>query len=156
MRVKEKQTAATGLEDHLGYWLRFVSNHVSQAFARKVQEQGVTVAEWVVLRALFDVAEVNAGGLVERVGLTKGAVSKLVERLVNKGLVNCVADEQDRRVQWLKLTSAGRKLVPVLAALADQNDEEFFGHLSAKQREELAGALQEIVWRHGLKDLPVD
>ncbi|HEY1173847.1 MAG TPA: MarR family transcriptional regulator [Verrucomicrobiae bacterium] len=154
--MRDKQTATSGLEGHLGYWLRFVSNHVSQAFARKVQEQGVTVAEWVVLRALFDVTEINASGLVERVGLTKGAVSKLVERLVNKGLMNSMTDEQDRRVQRLKLTSAGRKLVPVLAALADKNDEEFFGHLNIMQRKEVTGVLQEIVRRHGLKDVPVD
>ena len=42
------------LESHLGYWLRYVSNHVSHAFALKVAARGVTVAEWVVLRELYD------------------------------------------------------------------------------------------------------
>ncbi|HYD07668.1 MAG TPA: MarR family transcriptional regulator, partial [Reyranella sp.] len=31
------------LSDHLGFWLRLVSNHVSQAFAAKVASRGVTV-----------------------------------------------------------------------------------------------------------------
>ena len=44
------------LETHLGYWLRFVSNHVSHAFSLKLQARDVTVAEWVVLRELFDPA----------------------------------------------------------------------------------------------------
>ena len=35
------------LENHTGFWLRFVSNHVSHGFARKVAGSGVTVAEWV-------------------------------------------------------------------------------------------------------------
>ncbi len=35
------------LHDHLGYWLRTVSNAVSQSFARKVEGEGVTVAERV-------------------------------------------------------------------------------------------------------------
>jgi DNA-binding MarR family transcriptional regulator len=151
-----KLQTASELEAHLGYWMRFVSNHVSHAFALKVQGKGVTVAEWVVLRALFDVEEVNASGLAEQVGLTRGAVSKLVERLVVKRLVSCVVDESDRRYQKLKLTGAGRKLVPVLAALADENDREFFGHLEAKQREEMVGVLKEIVRRQGLKGVPVE
>ena len=40
------------LTDHLGYWLRQVSNHVSQGFARKLAAQDVTVAEWAVMRVL--------------------------------------------------------------------------------------------------------
>jgi hypothetical protein len=42
------------LSDHLGYWLRLVSIHVSITFARKLAAEEVTVAEWLVLRVLFD------------------------------------------------------------------------------------------------------
>ncbi len=42
------------LSAHLGYWLRFVSNHVSYAFARKLANKDVTAAEWVVLHELYD------------------------------------------------------------------------------------------------------
>ena len=69
------------LEDHLGYWLRFVSNHVSQAFTRKVENRGVTVAEWVLLRALFDTGEANPSQLADILGMTRGTVSKLVDQL---------------------------------------------------------------------------
>ena len=41
------------LTDHLGFWLRYVSNHVSHAFAVKLAGKDVTAAEWVVLRALY-------------------------------------------------------------------------------------------------------
>ena len=36
---------ASDLTSHLGYWLRHVSNHVSHAFARKLESRDVTVAE---------------------------------------------------------------------------------------------------------------
>ena len=42
------------LAAHTGYWLRMVSNAVSQDFARKLADQGVTVAEWAVMRVLYD------------------------------------------------------------------------------------------------------
>ena len=50
----QTQSHVSNLQDHTGYWLRFVSNHVSQAFARAIEARGVSVAEWVVLRILFE------------------------------------------------------------------------------------------------------
>ena len=47
-------TKTSSLEDHLGYWLRLLSNEVSARFAGKLESYGVTVAQWVVLRILFD------------------------------------------------------------------------------------------------------
>jgi len=142
------------LTSHLGYWLRHVSNHVSQAFARKVEQEGVTVAEWVVLRELFDQAEVAPTRLAERLGLTRGAISKLAERLLSKGLILRRDDEADARAQLLALSNAGRDLVPRLSALADQNDAEFFDHLTQTERETVDRVLRDIVERRGLKIIP--
>jgi DNA-binding MarR family transcriptional regulator len=151
-----RRPSISSLESHLGYWLRFVSNHVSHAFQAKVEARGVTVAEWVIMRALFDSPGARPSALAEEVGLTRGAVSKLVDRLVNKQLVSCDADEQDGRAQTIRLTAAGKKLVPLLASLADQNDAEAFGHLSKSERAALLEILQGFVERHGLKGSPVD
>jgi DNA-binding MarR family transcriptional regulator len=144
------------LESHTGYWLRFVSNHVSHAFKGKVEALGVTVAEWVVLRVLLDGDEANPSALAERLGMTRGAISKLADRLVAKGLVRRRVDTGDRRYQTLALTAAGRRLVPKLAAEADRNDAEFFGHLTAAERTALHGLLKDVVRLRGLKDVPVD
>jgi DNA-binding MarR family transcriptional regulator len=151
-----KNIEVSELEKHVGYWLRFVSNHVSHAFARKIEAQGVTVAEWVLLRAMLDARIVNPSQLADAVGMTRGAVSKLVERLSRKGLAVRSSPEGDRRYQSVKLTAAGKRLVPVLAQLADENDREFFGHLQMEESNRLANLLQDIVRRHGWKDLPVD
>ncbi len=140
----------------MGYWLRFVSNHVSHSFRLKVEAHDVTVAEWVVMRALFDNSGINPSELAESIGLTRGAVSKLVDRLAGKNLAICRAEKADRRYQIVSLTASGRKLVPVLAKLADQNDREFFGHLTKHQQADLTKVLQDIVRRQGLKSAPVD
>ena len=152
MATKKSST----LEDHAGYWLRFVSNHVSHAFARKVEAQGVTVAEWVLLREMLDAGTANPSQLADAVGLTRGAVSKLVERLCRKKLALRSPSEGDQRYQTVELTAAGKQLVPVLAQLADENDREFFGHLKPEEKTQLMHLLKDIVRRHGWKDLPVD
>lgn len=144
------------LETHLGYWLRFVSNHVSHAFSLKLQAREVTVAEWVVLRELFDLADIQPSTLADRLGMTRGAISKLADRLIAKELIARTASTEDRRQQTLSLTDYGRTLVPKLAELADRNDAEFFGHLEPADRAALEKTLKEIVRRHDLKTIPTE
>ncbi len=147
---------ASTLEDHAGYWLRYVSNHVSHAFARKVEAQGVTVAEWVLLREMLAAGTANPSQLAEALGMTRGAVSKLIARLSRKNLAVRSSPEGDQRYQTVELTAAGKRLVPALAQLADENDREYFGHLKPEEKTRLMHLLKDIVRRHGWKDLPVD
>jgi len=143
------------LDAHLGYWLRFVSNHVSQSFARRLAAREVTVAEWVVLRELWDGDALAPSALADRLGMTRGAISKLADRLVAKALVARAAGEADRRRQSLTLTATGRSLVPGLAALADRNDAEFFAHLAPAERAALEATLKSLIRHHGLKAVPL-
>lgn len=147
-------TEPSPLDAHVGFWLRLVSNHVSHAFSRKVEAHGVTVAEWVVLRQLLASGAVAPSGIAEALGLTRGAISKLVDRLLAKKLVSRTTGTGDKRFQTVALTTAGRKLVPKLAALADANDAEFFGHLSDERRAALVEVMKDIARRHELKDIP--
>lgn len=156
MSSTSRSRAVSGLEAHLGYWLRFVSNHVSHCFKTKVERHGVTVAEWVVLRALFEADGIKPSELSARIGLTRGAVSKLLDRLAAKDLVSIHADEKDGRAQLITLGTAGRQLVPKLAGLADENDAEAFGHLHAHERATLLALLKGIAERHALKGAPTD
>jgi DNA-binding MarR family transcriptional regulator len=152
-----KHPEASPLTAHLGYWLRMVSNHVSHQFSLKVEAHGVTVAEWVVLRELLRIGTANPSQVADGLGMTRGAISKLVERLAAKGFVRrAAASGDDKRFQSVSVSAAGAKLVPVLAGLADQNDDEFFGRLSAKQRADLMATLQEIARRRDLNAAPVD
>jgi DNA-binding MarR family transcriptional regulator len=144
------------LTSHLGYWMRIVSNHVSQSFARKVEAHGVTVAEWVLMRQLFGEEGLAPSRLAGQMGMTRGAVSKLADRLIAKSLLIRSADPEDGRAQTLALTSAGHVLVPELAALADANDAEFFDHLPPRDRAALLRILREIVEKRRLKSPPVD
>lgn len=150
-----RQPTASPLDAHLGFWLRFLSNQVSAEFERAAEARGVSVSEWVALRTLFDGDGATHAGLVAALGMTKGAVSKVVSRLQDKGYVTRAAHAADARAQVLALTPAGRALVPALARDADANDERFFGHLGARQRQELQRTLQALVRHHGIAEIPV-
>ena len=149
-------TSASDLTAHTGYWMRMVSNAVSQEFARKVSGEDVTVAEWSFMRALFDLEPTPPSILAETMGMTKGAISKLSDRLVAKGLVERKENPQDKRAHSLSLTKEGRAKIPVLASLADENDAKFFGVLTKKEHEALDSILKVLAERHRLKETPVD
>ncbi len=144
------------LEDHVGYWMRFVSNHVSSSFKKKLEKYEVGVAEWVILRHLYDQTMLSPGILAEMTGMTRGAISKLLDRLFHKNLIERVESSKDRRFQEVKLSAEGKQLLPQLAALADANDQQFFGHLSKKKKQQLIKTLKEIVSIYQLNQIPIN
>lgn len=146
--------AASPLDAHLGFWLRMVSNAVSHSFARALEGEGVTVAEWVFLRVLYGAEHTPPSRIAETLGMTKGAITKLADRLIDKGLATRRADPEDGRAQLLSLTPRARRLVPKLAALADANDETFFSSLKPSEWAQLERLLKKVVASRGITEIP--
>jgi DNA-binding MarR family transcriptional regulator len=144
------------LTAHLGFWMRMVSNHVSHAFAGKLAGKGVTVAEWSLMRVLYDKAPTPPSRLAEEMGMTRGAITRLADRLIAKSLIRREASPDDGRAQTLALTGRGIDLVPELARLADRNDAEFFACLTAGERESLDGLLKRLAERGHMSAIPVE
>ena len=94
--------------------------------------------------------------LAEKMGMTKVPVSRLVERLVQKELVYRQDSRNDGRAQQIWLSSAGQKLVPKLAAIADENDEAFFGDLTMNARLAMIALMKDIAKQYRLTQVPVD
>ncbi len=148
--------AVSGLTAHLGYLLRLVSNHVSHAFARRLAAKNVTVAEWTFVRVLYDEEPVSPSALAKTMGLTRGAITKLADRLIAKGLVARKSDQKDRRAQTLRLTAKGERIAPDLAAIADENDAHWVGVLSGDERDALERLLKDMAARFAMTSLPID
>lgn len=152
--TKQAPSTVSTLEDHLGFWLRYVSNHVSDRFAKLLDAHDVSGSEWVALRALYGRSATTHANIIEALGMTKGAASKVLTRLEGKGLAHRSQAGADSRGQSLELTAKGKKLVPLLAALADDNDAHFFGHLSHEEAGALLRQMKDIVGRQKLKQVP--
>lgn len=154
---KYQKLKASELRSHIGYHLRVVSNAVSHSFAQKLAASDVTVAEWVILREMYAGDETTSPSVVaELTGLTRGAVSKLIDRLLKKGLVSRTESSGDRRYQEIKLTLSAIKLIPKLAGIADENDAIFFSCLSRSERKLLMNTLVKISELHKLNTNPTE
>ena len=154
--AKTVKLKASHLKSHMGYHLRIVSNAVSHSFARKLVSE-VTVAEWVILREMYSSEDKTSPSVIaELTGLTRGAVSKLIDRLLHKGLVTRTESSGDRRYQEIKLTAKAINFVPKLAKLADENDEIFFSILSKSEQRDLMNTLKKLAELHKLNTNPVE
>jgi DNA-binding MarR family transcriptional regulator len=146
----------SSLEAHLGYWMRRVSNQVSGAFARALEARGCSVAEWVALRHLHEHGRLAPAELAERVGMTRGAVSKILDKLEARGWVGRKPSPDDGRSHTVSLSAAGRRVLPSLARLADENDARFFDCLGAREQARLRLLLQKVAEHHGWTTVPID
>jgi DNA-binding MarR family transcriptional regulator len=144
------------MDSYLGYWLRFVSNQVTNAFQQKLAKKDITVAEWLVLRFLWSHAPCSSTRLSEELVIDKGGISRLSDRLEKRNLIKRTVDQKDRRLYSIELTPLGIKLVPELAQIADENDAYFFGHLTGKKFDGIMKLLKDMVNRHEFSQKPVD
>ncbi|ODU84098.1 MAG: hypothetical protein ABT10_04690 [Novosphingobium sp. SCN 63-17] len=134
----EREAPISDLSAHAGFLMRMVSSVVSKEFARKLAREDVTVAEWVMLRALYGRDALAPSMPARQMGMTKGAVSKLAERLLDKGLIARTDNPEDKRGHSLSLTPAG------IAKLPDA------------EHEALKWLLQTLIDGHALTAAPVD
>lgn len=157
MKTQVQRNHPSQLEDHIGFWMRLISNSVSYGFAQKLEASGVTVAEWVVLREMYENHnETSPSTVAELTGLTRGAISKLIARLLEKQFVTRKEFSGDRRYQQIKLTAKAVVLIPKLAQLADENDQEYFAGLSKKERHKLLELLKKLAEQHQIKKRPIE
>ena len=97
---------------------RLQANLNAQAADLLRRHGSVPLAHWRVLLILHDNLATTQKDIVERAEFDKGQVSRIVDRLVNEGLLVSESDSEDKRVLNLHLTNAGRemmsRLIPVM------------------------------------------
>jgi DNA-binding MarR family transcriptional regulator len=150
------RTNSSALEVHLGYWLRRVSNHVSGAFAKALQERQVSVAEWVVLSEIYERPGIRPAELADTIGLTRGAISKVLDKLEERKWIKRKTLEADNRGHSLLLTQPGRRVLPELREIADRNDRRFFDCLNPREKAMLGQVLRKLTTSNEISDVPVE
>lgn len=89
-------------------WLmRIISTVVRAEVDRRMEPLGLTQAQWIPVLHLASGKAHTAADLARRTLQTPGAMTRLVDRLVDKGIIERERSTDDRRVVSLCLTDEG-------------------------------------------------
>jgi len=112
------------LGDSVAHQLFSVMLQMRREVDRRMVQHDLTDAQWKPLWMLKLGRASNAIELAREMGVDAGAVTRMLDRLEAKGLLERARSEADRRVVHLRLTAAGEavaKKVPfVLAAVNNE------------------------------------
>src|ERR1700692_914403 len=94
---------------------RFLRNYIDH----RAKGRGTTRAQWIVLFRLREQEGLSQVDLADVLELQPISLVRLLDRLVEHGLVERRNDPRDRRANRLFLTASGRRLVDDLDSLRD-------------------------------------
>jgi DNA-binding MarR family transcriptional regulator len=142
----EKRWWPVGLpQARVGYWVRLAEARLSANWVKMLEEWRLIPSEWAVLRELYRPGRRSPVELGQVMGMSKGGMSKLIERLVNKGFVRKEVSQFDRRFRAVWLTEYGRDHVSILGPMEESLDLEFYGKLRRGGRDRLIQSLKRIL-----------
>ena len=142
--------AAPARSPHGEAWGALTRTHA--AIVQRLQEM-LSAADFPPLpwyEVLATVAEapeerMKMGDLAEALVITRGGLTKLVDRLVKAGLLERTFCETDRRVSYATLTSAGRDLLAEMRpAVIAELEVAFAAKLTTAEADALREALDRV------------
>lgn len=143
-----KQVSARELAEDLFALLVYVLKGSGQDVFRRMGELELSVTQWKLLHVLEGADDDRSlKALAEQLGLSLPAVSRAVDGLHQRGLVERQEDEQDRRMKRVRIAGPGRDLVRRLAEIRLHFLEQFAGTLSPIERRRLGSALAPVLER---------
>ncbi len=91
----------------------------------------------------------DAGQLIREMGVSKQAVSKLVDVLVTAGFVDRKSNEADRRRTDLLLSAKGRRAAKVIGEAVRATEDTFVTELGAERFADLIQMMAQLAWPDG-------
>jgi DNA-binding MarR family transcriptional regulator len=148
--VAESNGKGADFDPHREAWIALTQTHA--AVTGRLQE-ALTAAElpplpWFEVLATLDRApeqRLKMGELAEALVITRGGLTKLVDRLIKAGLLERTFCETDRRVSYATLLPAGVELLEEMRPLVRAElAAAFSANLSVEQAEELRAMLEQV------------
>jgi MarR family transcriptional regulator, transcriptional regulator for hemolysin len=119
---------------------RLLRNYIDH----RAKSRGTTRAQWIVLFRLRQQEGLSQVDLADVLELQPISLVRLLDRLVEQGLLERRHDPRDRRANRLFLTAAGRQLVDDLDDLRDAISTDVLQDLTTEPLETTLDALRHI------------
>ena len=111
----------------------------------EIERFGLNSTQYIVLKHLGEGTARTAADLCRLNRYDTGAMTRILDRLEEKGLVRRERGREDRRVVFLRLAPAGRALLPRLMAIGTRVLEVHLAGFNVDEVEALKGYLQRMI-----------
>ena len=128
------------------FWLSVL---IQRRYAQICAEYDLTPSQATLLCAVRNEPRQMAY-LAASLGMTKNALSQLVDRTERRGLVSRASSEQDRRVIMLSVTPTGKVLAEAVFAETTKRLPDIAGNLDADDQHEFERVATAIVDASGV------
>lgn len=151
MRTPSPDDLPGGLRDHTTYWLNRLRGVAHARLEEALAAYGVTVAQWSVLITVYREDAVTPLEIARFIDVDPGSLTRLLDRMEDKGLVHRLPVDGDRRSIRIALTPQAAALAPRLAALADANDATILSPLSDTEQRDFRRMLARLLRAQGVE-----
>ena len=126
---------ALKLENQLCHRFYTLSNAFTRAYRPLLAALDITYPQYVVMMDLWEQDDVTIAGLLNKTLIDGGAMSLILKKLEQKGLLTVKQDEKDKRVKKVLLTEAGRAAKTTAEAVPAQMLCKFQGMTADEARQ---------------------
>lgn len=135
------------LKSLLGYNTRRATLKIFDIFDARTQVYGLKPVEFSVLHLIGRNPNISHGQLCTALALLPPNLTKILQKLTKKQLVQKLRPESDKRALYLKLTALGQKQLQELEQVITQLERDSAANLSDRQLAQLISLLQKIYSR---------
>lgn len=111
---------------------------------KNVQEYNLNMSEFGVLELLLHKGDQPVQKIAEKILVTSGTMTYVIDKLQKNGLVSRRRCEKDKRITYISLTNKGQVLISEIFPKHKIFLEELFGKLSEESKVELVKGLIEF------------
>lgn len=136
------------LDEELNRYESLMERLVSAYRARmtKICKEGdLTPPQYFALHAIQEHDRIKMSPLADALGLSMGAASTLIDRLVTRGFVERETDPADRRAVFVRLTKDGHRVIDEARAGRRELTREIFQMLPPSARAQLINGVEAMV-----------
>ncbi len=117
MSKQHYQASTYRAQSSVGYLIKRAHSLMLDALEPVFEEHGFTFVQYQVLAWLRDGIAVNPKDICSQFRHNSGALTRVIDQLAERGLLERVRRDRDRRKVELDLTAAGREVIESLVPL---------------------------------------
>jgi MarR family transcriptional regulator, organic hydroperoxide resistance regulator len=131
-------------ERSFGYLLRDAARLLISMMSHKIEQHGITLSQYFILRELWEDDGLTVQDLAVRVRIAGPSIGTSLDALVEDGLVKRVRSNDDRRRVHTYLTARGRALRAVMLKYAVEVNEAALRGITATEIDQVKDVLARV------------